>query len=76
MATVIKPLLNRKIGHVPFKSFLTRDDKKGQYLATSTHNGKEFVGIGPTEQIATQELRKKMEHAATTDALLQTRSTR
>jgi len=72
MATKIKPMFSRKVGMVPFKSFITHDDKKGKYMVTTKFNGKSYVGTGSTERLATLDLNQTMGKEAKSDKLVQT----
>jgi hypothetical protein len=61
MAIKIKPMVTKHmVGHVPFKSDLTRDTKKGVYLVQTTVQGKTYVGQGDSERLATIDLRRQL----------------
>lgn len=60
MSTKIIPLLSRKVGHVPLRSFQSTNEK-GQHLCSTKINGKEFVGTGDTERLASMDLKRRVE---------------
>lgn len=64
MATQIKPLVTRRVGHVAFRSTLTRDDKKGIFVVSGKHNGVEVVGTGNTERQAALNFHQQITDAA------------
>lgn len=64
MATQIKPLFSKRVGHVPFRSTLTHDSKKGLYVVSGKHNGVEVVGTGATERQAALDFNKQITDAA------------
>lgn len=72
MATKIKPMLTRKVGHVNFKSFTTQDAKKGTYMVTTKFNGTEYQGVGPSERLATLDLSKTIADKTREDKIVST----
>lgn len=63
MATITKPLFTKRVGHVGFRSTLTRDAKKGLFVVSGKHNGLEVVGTGPTERQAALDFHKQLDEA-------------
>lgn len=60
MATKIVPMLSRKVGHVPLRSFQSTN-AKGQHLCSTKINGKEFTGVGDSERLASLDLKRRVE---------------
>jgi len=53
----------RRVGHVPFRSTLTHDDKKGIYVVSGKFNGVEVVGTGTSERLAALNLKQQLNDA-------------
>lgn len=63
MPTKIRALHQHYIGSVPYTSVVGKN-AKGRYIVSTKVNGKEVMGEGDTERLATIDLRKSMDKLA------------
>lgn len=59
---IYKPLYTRQIGHLPFKSVM-KVDLNGGHLATTTVEGKQYIGSGDTPRKASFDLNRQVDEA-------------
>jgi hypothetical protein len=64
MATKFNQLLTKQVGHVPFHSSLTKDEKKGTYVVQGKFNGMQVVGTGTSERLAALDFNKQVSQAS------------
>lgn len=57
--TQLKPIIQRQLGHLSYKSVM-EVGVKGNHIASTTINGKKYMGVGATPRLATLDLSQQV----------------